>query len=119
MGSNLSSAAMVLSASLRLSKSLRTERMVKMNVRVEYEATPIRHIAVQCPNCGRWFDGREITEDRLSFDHDIRKAAVVCPVCDRIFGGFEHQDFGDVKITECGSSEEVYKGCLKRREVWE
>ena len=31
-----------------------------MNVRVEYESTPIRHIAVQCPYCSKWFNGRDI-----------------------------------------------------------
>ena len=90
-----------------------------MNVRVEYESAPIRHIAVQCPKCERWFDGRDITEDHLSFDYDIRRAQFSCPVCGHVFGGDEYRDFSNVKITECDSSAEVYKGCLKRREVWE
>lgn len=30
-----------------------------MKIRVEYEATPIRHIAAQCPKCERRFDARD------------------------------------------------------------
>lgn len=34
-----------------------------MKIRVEYEPIPIRHIAVQCDNCFKWFDGREIVAE--------------------------------------------------------
>lgn len=44
------------------------------NVRVEYESTPIRHIAVQCPNCKKWFRGWEITEDNLRYAYEINFA---------------------------------------------
>lgn len=29
----------------------------KVNMKVEYERTPIRHLAVQCPDCDFWFFG--------------------------------------------------------------
>ena len=29
--------------------------MDKINVRVEYECNPIRHLALQCPYCNNWF----------------------------------------------------------------
>ena len=89
-----------------------------MNVRVEYEATPIRHIAVQCPKCERWYDGRDITASNLSFDYDIRHAQFACPVCGHTFGGNEYQSCVNVKIEERGYPE-VYEGCLHRKEVWE
>ena len=38
------------------------------NVRVEYESTPIRHIAVQCPKCGKWFHGWDIVKEERAFD---------------------------------------------------
>ena len=38
------------------------------NVRVEYESTPIRHIAVQCPKCGKWFKGWDIVQDEMPID---------------------------------------------------
>lgn len=90
-----------------------------MNVRVEYEATPIRHIAVQCPACGRWYNGREITEQKLSFDYQIYNAQFICPVCGKVFGADACSGYANAKITECGSNTEVYKDCLRRKEVWE
>ena len=90
-----------------------------MNVKVEYEATPIRHIAVQCPECERWYNGREITAHKLSFGYQIYHAQFICPVCGHVFGANECGDYANVNITECGSSTEVYKDCLHRKEVWE
>ena len=90
-----------------------------MKIRVEYEATPIRHIAAQCPKCERWFDARDITSDKLNYDYEIRFAQFVCPVCGKVFGGDEFRDFENVQIEECASSTDVYKNCLRKREVWE
>ena len=94
-----------------------------MNVRVEYESTPIRHIAVQCPKCEKWFNGRDIINGDwlrdLRYSYQIFYAQFECPVCGKIFGGDECRDFSNVKIQEVGSSEECYKDCLQRKEVWE
>lgn len=89
-----------------------------MNVRVEYESTPIRHIAVQCPKCNKWFYGRDITRDKLSYSYEIYYAQFECPVCGKIFGGDECRDFSNVHIEET-SYPEVYKDCLQKKEVWE
>lgn len=85
-----------------------------MNVRVEYDPTPIRHIAVQCPNCKRWFHGYDATNDEIRFDYQIRYARFECPVCEAFFCGYDH-----CEITEFGSAEEVYKGCLEKKVSWE
>ena len=90
-----------------------------MNVRVEYEATPIRHIAVQCPKCEKWFNGREITYSEIHYDYQICRAQFECPICGKIFGGNEYQGFANVIIQEVGSATECYAGCLQRKEVWE
>lgn len=90
-----------------------------MNIRVEYEATPIRHIAVQCPQCERWYDARDITPHALSYDGDIYHAQFNCPVCGKIFGADECQGYANVKIQSCSCSTEVYAGCLRRKEVRE
>ena len=37
-----------------------------MNVRIMYDPAPIRHIAVQCPDCERWFNGRDIDDKELA-----------------------------------------------------
>lgn len=85
------------------------------NVRVENESTPIRHIAVQCPECNEWFHGWDIVKnggafDELRYEHDIRYTVFKCPVCGKEFGGIQHADKPNI---------EVYDGCLKRKEVWE
>ena len=93
-----------------------------MNVRVEYESTPIRHIAVQCPKCNKWFNGRDIINvdwlKDLRYSYQIFFAQFECPVCGKIFGGDECRDFSNVNIEET-SYPEVYKDCLQRKEVWE
>ena len=93
-----------------------------MNVRVEFELAPIRHIAVQCPHCNKWFCGWDVVNARNPFNElrdsvDIKFATFTCPVCDKEFGGIQHRE--QVVIQEVGSAEECYKGCLKKKEVWE
>lgn len=91
-----------------------------MNVRVEYETTPIRHIAVQCPECGKWFAGRDIADmswsGRLNYDYQISWATFTCPVCKTEFGG--RQNAENINITEVYSADECYKDCLKKKEIW-
>lgn len=90
-----------------------------MNVRVVYESTPIRHIAVQCPKCENWFYGADVTNDKLSYHYEIYYAQFECPVCGKIFGADEYRDFSNVKIEEVDSSAECYKGCLEKKVIWE
>ena len=89
-----------------------------MKIRVEYDPAPIRHIAVQCPQCGRWFRGYDITEDKLSYEYQIYSAQFHCPVCDKIFGACEYNGYANVQIKETDYPD-VYKDCLERKEVWE
>lgn len=89
-----------------------------MKIRVEYELTPIRHIAVQCPKCERWFHGRDITKDNLEYEHQIYYAQFICPVCGKVFGADERYNFANVQIEETDYPD-VYKDCLERKEIWE
>ena len=89
-----------------------------MKMRIEYEETPIRHIAVQCPVCERWFNGREITRDSLAYHGDIYRAKFRCPVCGVHFSATDSRGIPDVDISECGSATEVYESCLLKTEVW-
>ena len=85
------------------------------NVKVEYDSTPVRHIAVQCPECNNWFRGRDITKNHLTYDFDIDWAEFDCPVCGKRFGGTRHAD--KPKIEEVDYPK-VYEDCLERKEVW-
>lgn len=91
------------------------------NVRVEYENTPIRHIAVQCPKCDNWFRGWDIVKGEEAFDvlryaHDINWVEFECPVCGEEFDGLQYNDQVNIEEVEYP---EVYDGCLKRKEAWE
>ena len=90
-----------------------------MNVRVEYDPRPIRHIAVQCDKCGNWFDGRDISPSSLACEYHIYGAKFVCPLCDYTFGADTSlPDYG-IKVKERFDSGDVYKDCKRRKEVWE
>ena len=82
-----------------------------MKIRVEYEPAIIRHIAVQCPKCERWFHGHDITKDKLEYEHHIYYAQFICPVCGKVFGADERCNFTNVQIEESGYPD-VYKDCL-------
>lgn len=92
-----------------------------MNVRVVYEPTPIRHIAVQCPHCGKWFSGLDalvgVPSKDLRYDHDIKYADFECPVCNKEFGNIVNG--ADVNIKEVYTADECYKDCLKQKVIWE
>ena len=94
-----------------------------MNVRVEYESTPIRHIAVQCPHCDNWFNGRDIIDGDwlrdLMYDYQISFAKFHCPICDDNFGFDNSYDKANMNIKEVSSAEECYANCLQKKEIWE
>ena len=103
---------------------------MEINFRVEYEDTPIRHAAVQCPFCQRWFVGYDIlTSDAfLRFKSDLQFAVFRCPVCNREFSGYNAYNlygdgrdsgFAKIRIQECNDHTEVYNGCIRKKEVWE
>ena len=95
---------------------------MNFNVRVEYDPNPIRHIAVQCPKCKKWFHGRDITHDDLRYGYQIDMVSYHCPVCDTKFGydnernPFIEKDKPNIKEMDYP---EVYDGCLQKKVSWE
>lgn len=89
---------------------------MEFNVRVEYERKPIRHIAVQCPACSKWFDGREISDANINDLPDIDGVVFVCPICGQVFGEF---DGGDYAIIEESRYPDIYNNCLRKKVMWE
>ena len=92
------------------------------NIRVEFDPKPIRHIAVECPKCKKFFPGMSITNSDLSYEYQINFARFECPVCGLKFGykgcGCLYQK-DDRPIIHEMPYEEVYKDCLHKKEVWE
>ena len=89
-----------------------------MNIRIEYAPAPIRHIAVQCPKCEKWFPGRDITKDNLQYECDVYYARFECPICGKMFGANMYVDWDNVHIDEVPYPH-VYADCLEKKEVWE
>lgn len=33
----------------------------KVQLKVEFESCPVRHLAIQCPDCNKWFHQADVT----------------------------------------------------------
>ena len=93
-----------------------------MNVLLENNTTAhVKRIAVQCPYCNNWFKGREIARGdcrlRLRSKHLIPYERFLCPVCVKEFRGYQaDKNELNISIKEV-SGDEIYDGCLDRKEV--
>lgn len=72
--------------------------MEKIRIAVEFDPAPIRHMAIQCPKCHRWFNRHDIANENIDFESDIDSfAKCECPVCNHRFDlgnvEFEYPDF--------------------------
>lgn len=85
-----------------------------MKVRVEYETTPIRHVAIQCPSCENWFHGYDLTDKSLHDIIDVEYATYNCPVCGSQFSGKEN----GMEIEEV-SYPKVFEGVLEKKVKWQ
>lgn len=83
----------------------------KVNIKIEYESTPIRSIAIECPECKNWFYGSDICKENVSFDYQLYNISCQCPKCNHLFTP-------DPEIQECSSSFEVYENTLKKEVKW-
>lgn len=98
-----------------------------VNMRVEFDPAPIRHVAIQCPHCNRWFHGSDVAPEGewLSYDYQLETTTFTCPVCNKTFGRDYSPSFSgfcskvEFNIKEVGSAEECYKDCLQKKVTWE
>lgn len=89
----------------------------KVQIKIECDPRPIRHLAIQCPGCERWFMCDDIVtdssnypmyEEDISFFTDCR-----CPVCGKMF------NLKNVEKDESVEFPEFYKNCTKKKVTWE
>lgn len=90
------------------------DNMQKVNIKVEFESTPIRHLAIQCPNCNSWFHGGDILKNYCSYDYELYGAGCHCPKCDYDF----RIDYKS-KFDEDVQFPEFYANCLEQKVSWE
>lgn len=91
---------------------------MKYKIRVEYEATPIRSLVVQCPWCGKWFDAHDITDRGNkfpSYNYQLACTDYVCPICKLDFGSARDMAYEETPIP----AEGIYHGVLKKKVMWE
>lgn len=88
-------------------------------IMVEYECTPIRHIAVQCPFCKNWFKGHDILKDNITYSCEIDGASCSCPKCNYIFDIDMDGEGAEIKEPSTGFNQFVNDNCLKKVERWE
>lgn len=86
----------------------------KANIKVEYESTPIRHLAVQCPKCNNWFKGFDIIKDNCRYEHELLGSECECPKCGNKF----RIDYKS-HVEESGDFPEFYDKCLRQKTTWE
>lgn len=99
-----------------------------INMRAEFDPTPIRHLAVQCPHCQNWFHGHDITDDDIQYEYQLDYATFHCPICNKDFGHNAEprsiwnrgSNANKINIQE-ESYPNVYKDCLEKKESvrWE
>lgn len=94
-----------------------------INVRVEFDPAPIRHLAVQCPYCNKWFRGYDIADGELRYSYQLRFANYHCPLCNKDFSEYKpNRDPFDEKMVlkiEEAPYEDIYKDCLTKKTTWE
>lgn len=86
----------------------------KANIKVEYESTPIRHLAVQCPKCKNWFQGWDIIKSDCTYDYELLGAECECPKCGNKFR-IDYKSY----VEESGDFPEFYDKCLRQKITWE
>lgn len=85
----------------------------KVRIKVEFDPTPIRHLAIQCPSCKNWFVGCDIIKNDCVYEYQLTESECECPKC------------GDKFIIDCesdienGDFPEFYDKCLKQIVTWE
>lgn len=86
----------------------------RVNVKVEYESTPIRHLAIECPSCHAWFAGWDIVKGDCSYEDDLYGAHCECPKC-----GHQFRITYDSNIEQSNEFPKFYEQCLKKKVMWE
>lgn len=86
----------------------------EVNIKVEFECAPIRHLAIQCPNCNSWFHGGDILKNNCSYGYELYGAECHCPKCDCDF-----EISYESKFDEHVQFPEFYNNCLKQKVSWE
>lgn len=82
-------------------------------IKANFDPAPIRHLAIQCPECNNWFIGNDILENTIYYAYEISGSSCLCPKCNTSFIISINSD-----IDEEADFPEFYRKCLKRKITW-
>lgn len=85
-----------------------------VKIKAEFDPSPIRHLAIQCPNCNNWFVGNDILYKQVMYEYEIKGNSFNCPIC-----GTYVLISDDSKIEEDVDFPKFYDNCKKKKTVWE
>ena len=87
----------------------------KVQIKVEFGSRPVNHLAIQCPDCNKWFKQADVVLKLwISDESEIEPyTKCECPACGCKF------DLGNVEYDETVSFPEFYVNCAKQKTVWE
>lgn len=87
----------------------------EINIKAEFEVSPIRHLAIQCPKCDTWFKGTDILVEDAHYEYDLMNAECHCPKC-----GYEFEiNYQKSNVDEDERFPAFYDKCAKRKTTWE
>lgn len=81
----------------------------KVSFRVEYETSPIRHLAVRCPHCEAWMRAQQASSDHIPDMVVAEFARYECVECGHKFCPAE---LVEIEVEECDSAGQVYRDCV-------
>lgn len=85
-----------------------------VKIKAEFDLIPVRHLAIQCPNCKNWFVGNDILYNEVMYEYEIKGNSFNCPTC-----GAYIIISDDSEIEEDVDFPKFYDNCKKKKTVWE
>ena len=85
-----------------------------VKVKFETESTPLRHLAIQCPYCKNWFQGDDITSERIHYVEHLPYSDCYCPICQESFSIDPYST-----LEESDEFPKFYEQCMHKKTTWE
>ncbi len=92
----------------------KNEDIKNVAIKAEFDPAPIRHLAIQCPECKNWFVGHDILEKHISYEYELSGSSCKCPICHAFFVISTNSD-----VDKEADFPEFYKKCKKKKTTWE
>ena len=92
----------------------RDTEVKNVKIKAEFDLTPVRHLAVQCPHCNNWFVGNDVLYNSVMYEYEIKGNSFNCPICKAYVIISD-----DSEIEEDVDFPKFYDSCKQKKTVWE